>query len=253
MRPVRVPGADGAPMPGYLTLPSGHTGRNLPAVVLPHGGPYSRDSWGFDPLVQLLASRGYAVLQVNYRGSTGYGEAWLAAGFQGWGTVMHDDITAAARWLVADGIADPRRLCIVGWSYGGYAALIGAVKQPDLYRCAVSIAGVSDLKAIAREDNRFYGGAAAARQSTGTQDLDSQSPRARAAEIKAPVLLVHGHADVSVVVDHSEKMADALKRAGKPHELLVIRNGDHSLRMPAMRQALYERLAAFLAANLGTP
>ena len=208
---------------------------------------------GYDPLVQRLASRGYAVPQVNYRGSTGYGEEWLAAGFQGWGTVMHDDITAASRWLIAEGIADPRRLCIVGWSYGGYAALIGAVNEPDLYRCAVSVAGVSDLKAIASEDSRFYGGHAAARHSTGTQDLESQSPRRRAAEIKAPVLLVHGHADVSVVVDHSEKMASALKRAGKPHELLVIRNGDHSLRTPAMRQTLYERLVAFLAATLDAP
>jgi dipeptidyl aminopeptidase/acylaminoacyl peptidase len=253
MTPVRVPLAGGLSMHGYLTLPPGRAGRNLPAVMLPHGGPYSRDGWGYDPLVQLLASRGYAVLQVNYRGSTGYGTDWLAAGFQGWGTVMHDDITTAARWLAAEGIADPRRMCIVGWSYGGYAALIGAVKEPDLYRCAVSIAGVSDLAAIANEDSRFYGGRAATVNSTGAQDLEALSPRRHVARIKAPILLVHGHADIQVVADHSKKMADALQRAGKPHDLLLIQNGDHSLRTPAMRLVLYEKLAAFLSMHLDAP
>ena len=252
MQPIKVPATDGTPMPGYLTLPPGvTTARGLPAVVLPHGGPYVRDSWGYDPLVQMLATRGYAVLQVNYRGSTGYGDAWLKAGFQGWGTVMHDDITAAARWLGAQGIADPGRICIVGWSYGGYAALIGAVKEPGLYRCAASIAGVSDLRAILDEDSRFYGGRADAEQSIGKVDYASLSPRRRAAEIKVPVLLVHGHADYTVVATHSKEMAEALKRAGKPYELLVLKDGDHSLVRPAHRQAAFEKLASFLEANLG--
>ena len=264
MRPVRVPGAPAAPdtkaadagfgsgvMPGYLTLPVGRGEKKLPAVVMPHGGPYARDSWGNDDLVQLLANRGIAVLQLNYRGSTGFGSDWLDAGFQGWGTVMHDDITAGARWLIQQGIADPDRLCIVGWSYGGYAALIGAVKEPNLYRCAVSIAGVSDLKAIQAERDRFYGGRAATINATGTEDLDDQSPRRRASEIKAPVLLVHGEADINVVRDHSEKMASALRKAGKSQELLMIEEGDHSLIRPSMRAALYAKLDEFLGRHLG--
>jgi dipeptidyl aminopeptidase/acylaminoacyl peptidase len=250
MRTVSVPGPSGAQIPGYLTVPVGADPRGLPAIVMPHGGPYSRDSWGYDPLLQLLANRGYAVLQLNYRGSTGYGDDWEAAGFQGWGTVMHDDITAGARWLVTTGVADPARLCILGWSYGGYAALIGAVKEPSLYRCAVSIAGVSDLRAIISEDARFYGGRSAAQNATGTQDLDAQSPRRRAAEIRTPVLLVHGTADINVVDEHSKSMAKALARADREHELLIIKEGDHGLNNPEMRLALFQRVETFLARYL---
>lgn len=253
MRAIRVPGPAGLSIPGYLTLPPGRGERNLPAVVLPHGGPYARDTWGYDPLVQLLASRGYAVLQVNYRGSTGYGAAWLDAGKQKLGTVMHDDITAGARWLVSQGIADPARLAIVGWSYGGYAAQMGAIKEPGLYRCAVSIAGLSDLEVIASQDARFYGGRDATRQATGTTDLEQQSPRRRAAEVGVPLLLVHGKFDVRVLPSHSIEMARALKRAGKPHELLLIEHGDHALQLPGMRRELFEKLVAFLGQHLDAP
>jgi dipeptidyl aminopeptidase/acylaminoacyl peptidase len=134
MTPITVPGPGGTLIPGYLTLPRGaEPGKPLPAVVFPHGGPHARDSWGYDPLLQLMANRGYAVLQLNFRGSSGYGEEWQDAGHQAWGTIMSDDITAGARWLIDQRIADPRRLCIVGWSYGGYAALIGVVRNPGLY------------------------------------------------------------------------------------------------------------------------
>jgi dienelactone hydrolase len=253
MEPVKVPAANGAPMPSYLTLPVGSAGKNLPAVVLPHGGPYSRDSWGYDPLVQFLANRGYAVLQMNYRGSTGFGSEWLNAGHQGWGTVMHDDITAGARWLIREKIADPSRMCIVGWSYGGYAALIGAVKEPSLYRCAVSIAGVSDLQQLRFQEGRFYGGSAAARQSIGSEDLAAQSPRRRAAEIKVPVLLVHGTSDVAVKVEHTREMDKALSREKKAHQTFIIENGDHSLSLPAMRLTLFSELGRFLDQHLGPP
>jgi len=158
MQSVSIPGPDGIRIPGYLTVPNGREPRGLPAVVLPHGGPYARDSWGYDRLVQLLANSGYVVLQPNFCGSTGYGQAWMDAGYQGWGTVMHDDITSSARWLIEQGIADASRICIVGWNYGGYAALIGAIKEPRLYRCAVSIAGVSDMKDLQADNSRFYGG-----------------------------------------------------------------------------------------------
>ena len=142
-------------LPGYLTLPLNSSGKKVPMVVYPHGGPYARDSWGFDPMVQFMASRGYAVLQVNFRGSTGYGDEWYDAGLRNWGTVMVDDITAATNWAISQGIADPAHVCIVGWSYGGYAALMSAVREPDLYKCAVSIAGVSDLRALARRSASF--------------------------------------------------------------------------------------------------
>ena len=178
-QPVVVPGPGGISIHGYLTLPVGATpGKAGAAVVYPHGGPYARDEWGYDDMVQVMASRGYAVLQLNFRGSTGYGEEWRKAGHQAWGTIMHDDITAGAHWLVSQGIADPARMCIVGWSYGGYAALTAAVKEPQLYRCAVSIAGVSDMSQLARDDDQFYGGREAVRESTGSDkaQLAAQSP-----------------------------------------------------------------------------
>ena len=202
-----------------------------------------------------MANRGYAVLQLNFRGSTGYGYDWRKAGNQAWGTIMHEDITAGARWLVSQGIADPARMCIVGWSYGGYAALIAAVKEPRLYRCAVSIAGVSDMSQLARDDADFYGGRDAARDSTGSDkaQLAAQSPVLHADQIKIPVLLVHGDDDSTVRLSQSEAMAKALRQHGVPNELVVIKGGEHSLLRPQMRLTLYTKLEAFLAANLGSP
>ena len=256
MKAITVPGPGGLSIPGYLTLPAGaKPGERLPAVVYPHGGPYARDFWGYDPMVQVMASRGYAVLQLNFRGSSGYGYAWQQAGHQAWGTVMHDDITAGAHWLIEQGIADPQRVCIVGWSYGGYAALIGVVKEPQLYRCAVSIAGVSDLSQLARDDERFYGGRVETQESTGTDKalLQAESPVLHADRIKVPVLLVHGEQDYTVQVDQSQAMAKALSRNGVKNELVVIKDGEHSLREPDMRLMLYRKLAEFLATNLGAP
>ncbi len=201
----------------------------------------------------MLASRGYAVLQLNFRGSTGYGDEWRDAGHQRWGTVMHDDITAGAHWLVSAGIADPNRMCIVGWSYGGYAALIGAVKEPQLYRCAVSIAGVSDLSQLQSDDDRFYGGKAAVRESTGTvkQELIAESPLRQADRIKVPVLLVHGEDDYTVLARQSKDMAKALSRAGVHNELVLIKHADHSLSRTDFRLTLFTKLDEFLAKNLG--
>jgi dipeptidyl aminopeptidase/acylaminoacyl peptidase len=256
MKPVTVPGPGGISIPGYLTLPvDSAPGQRIAAVVFPHGGPYRRDSWGYDPMVQLMANRGYAVLQLNFRGSTGYGEDWLNAGHQAWGTVMHDDITAGAHWLIDQGIADPGRLCIVGWSYGGYAALIGVVKEPQLYRCAVAVAGVSDLSQMASDDARFYGGRDAALNSTGEgrNKLQAESPALHADRIKVPVLLVHGEDDYTVLVTQSKEMAKALTQHGVKNELVLIKDGEHSLLEPEMRLRLYGRLTAFLAENLGPP
>jgi dipeptidyl aminopeptidase/acylaminoacyl peptidase len=253
MQPVSVPGPGGITIPGYLTLPVGtERGQRLPAVVFPHGGPYARDSWGYDPLLQLMVNRGYAVLQLNFRGSSGYGEEWKDAGHQAWGGIMNDDVTAGARWLVDQKIADPASMCIVGWSYGGYAALIGVEKQPELYRCAVSIAGVSDMLQLARDDERFYGGREAALESTGADkaELQAESPILHASRIRVPVLLVHGEDDTTVLAQHSHDMARALSRSAVPNELVLIKEGEHSLLRPDMRLALYRALEAFLSANL---
>jgi dienelactone hydrolase len=251
MQPITIP-FEGVNIPGYLTLPVGKHPRNLPAVVLPHGGPYTRDTWGFDPMVQLLANRGYAVLQLNFRGSSGYGEKWLSLGWRGWGTVIHGDITAGARWLVKEGIADPRRLCIVGGSYGGYAALLGVVKEPGLYRCAASIAGVSDLNELKSQDRFFYGGYVAARESIGEKkaELRDVSPLRYADRIKVPVLLVHGEADSTVLASHSTSMAKELRKNRVPNDLVIIEDADHHFRRESMRLTLYRKLEAFLAANL---
>ena len=254
MKPVTVPGAGGIAIPGYLTLPPGsQPGQRLPAVVLPHGGPYARDRWGYDPLVQVIASRGYAVLQLNFRGSTGYGEEWRDAGHQAWGTIMHEDITAGAHWLIEQGIADPARLGIVGWSYGGYAALTGVEKEPELYRCAVSIAGVSDMSQMALDDERFYGGKDSAGDAMGTDPaaLRAESPLQHVERIRVPVLLVHGEDDYTVLAEQSKAMDRALSKQGLRHELLLIKHGEHSLLRPEMRLILYRKVTEFLRTNLG--
>ena len=253
-KPITVPGAAGIAIPGYLTLPPGsQPGQRLPAVVLPHGGPYARDRWGYDPLVQVIASRGYAVLQLNFRGSTGYGEQWRDAGHQAWGTIMHEDITAGAHWLIEQGIADPARLAIVGWSYGGYAALTGVEKEPELYRCAVSIAGVSDMSQMALDDERFYGGKDSAGDAMGTDPaaLRAESPLQHVERIRVPVLLVHGEDDYTVLAEQSKAMDRALSQQGLRHELVLIKHGEHSLVRPEMRLILYRKLTEFLRANLG--
>jgi dipeptidyl aminopeptidase/acylaminoacyl peptidase len=254
MKSVDIKAAGDLVIPGYLTIPVGKEAKNLPAIVMPHGGPYARDTWGYDYWVQVLANRGYAVLQMNFRGSTGYGEDWLDAGWHGWGTVMHDDITAGARWLVSEGIADARRMCIVGGSYGGYAALIGIVKEPDLYRCAVSIAGVSDVSRLARDDDRFFGGQRAVQEALGNnrKELIEVSPVKQADRIKVPVLMVHGDDDIQVLVDHSKNMARELKRKGIKNELVLIKDGDHQFSRGEWRLTLLSKMEKFLAENLGT-
>ena len=175
VQPITFPAADGASVPAYLTLPPGSNGKNLPAIVLPHGGPSARDEWAFDWLPQFLAARGYAVIQPNFRGSAGYGDDWLAKnGFQGWRTAI-GDITASAKYIVSKGIADANRLAIVGWSYGGYAALLSGAEQPALYKAVVAIAPVTDLGLLKREASNFTNG----RLVRVSLDQDQRSSRDR--------------------------------------------------------------------------
>src|SRR6185369_1261532 len=189
--PVSIAAPDGSAIPAYLTLPPGKEAKNLPAIVLPHGGPSARDEWGFDWLAQFLAARGYAVLQPQYRGSAGFGDVWLNEnGFRNWRTSI-GDITASAKWLSSQGIANPGRLAIVGWSYGGYAALQSAVTEPSLYKAVVAIAPVTDLQQIKQESRNYVDGDLIERLVGSGPHVEEGSPLRHAAAISAPVLLVH--------------------------------------------------------------
>lgn len=256
MKPVAMQARDGLTLHGYLTLPPGSDGRNLPLVVNPHGGPHGvRDYWGFNPEAQILASRGYAVLQVNFRGSGGYGVDFQAAGYRQWGLAMQDDLTDATRWAIEQGIADPRRICIYGASYGGYAALQGAVREPDLYRCTIGYVGVYDLPMMyQRGDIRqsLYGRAYLERVlSRDRQDMLARSPVAGADRIKAAVMLIHGGRDVRVPIAHATAMRAALDKAGHPYEYLVKESEGHGFYDIDNNLELYTRLLEFLDRHIG--
>ena len=251
VRPVSYPAEDGTSIPAYLTLPPGSDGRNLPAVVLPHGGPESRDEWGFNWLPQYLANQGYAVLQPNYRGSAGYGEAWLQQnGFRSWRTSI-GDINAGARWLASQGIADPHRMAILGWSYGGYAALQSGVTEPELFRAIVAIAPLTDLQEW-KDERRWFATGRNLREYVGDgPHIAEGSPARHASRIAAPVLLFHGDRDLNVLVGHSRRMHDALRDAGKQSELIVFEGLEHDLGDGDARRRMLERIGAFLRANTG--
>ncbi len=252
-----VTARDGLQLPAFLTLPEGvPPPQQLPLVLLPHGGPISRDGLDFDPLASFLASRGYAVLQVNFRGSAGLGFERVNAGLKRWGLEMQDDLTDALQWAVQRGTADPARVCIVGASYGGYAALMGGARTPDLYRCVVSLAGVSDLIALSTYRAHYVNGADVFEQQVGSawgdrQQLKDTSPRRLAANFKVPVLLLHGSDDRAVPFEQSVEMADALKSAGKDVRLVGLEGGDHGLSFQRHRLQFFRELEDFLAANIG--
>jgi len=246
MVPTHYPARDGTEIPGYITRPVGTVGR-LPAVILPHGGPQSRDDWGYNWLSQFFAARGYAVLQSNYRGSGGFGKSWAGlGGFRDWRTTI-DDITDGAHYLIEKGITDPKRICIVGWSYGGYAAMLSAAEEPELYRCVVSIAGVSDLPMLT-EDSRDFLGWRGKREFIGLDKdvLRRGSPAHRTADFQAPVLLFHGDEDISVRIGHSKKMKQALREKKKDVELIEYEDVAHSIERNRYRVDMLQRLGAFL-------
>lgn len=248
MAAVSYKARDGLDIPAYLTLPVGRAPKNLPLIVLPHGGPWVRDSLNYDHWVQFLANRGYAVLQPNYRGSSGYGAAFSDKGDGQWGLAMQDDVTDGVKWAVAQGTADPKRVCIMGGSYGGYAALQGSVRDPDLYRCAVSFAGVSDLAMQTRYYANFlYGAKFRGEMKRAVVDYEAVSPVKHAADIKVPILLVHGKKDLTVPYEQSAKMYKALLASGKTVEFVTQPLGDHHLSRQADRIELLQRVEAFLA------
>jgi dipeptidyl aminopeptidase/acylaminoacyl peptidase len=251
VKTVSVPAPDHAQIPAYLTLPPSGASKNLPAVVLPHGGPTARDEWGFDWLAQFLAARGYAVIQPNYRGSSGYGEEWEGKnGFRDWKTAI-SDITASAHYLVDQGIADPKRLAIVGWSYGGYAALQSAGIEPTLYKAAVAIAPVTDLSLLKSEAKFFTNQNLVADFVGSGSNATDGSPVHHASDIKVPVLMFHGDLDLNVAIAQSERMEDALTKAGDKVELVKFAGLDHQLNDSDARTQLLTRIGEFLDASIG--
>jgi dipeptidyl aminopeptidase/acylaminoacyl peptidase len=244
---IKYTARDGLGIEGVLTLPKGKEAKNLPFIVLPHGGPWGQDTLDYDYWSQFLASRGYAVLQPNFRGSTGYGTEFLNKGKGQMGFAMQDDVTDGAKWAVDQGIADPKRMCIVGASYGGYAAMWGVVKDPDIYRCSISIAGVAALR---REVNDFGGSTREnlfQRQwKEMTPDFDAVSPIKFVDKIKVPLLLIHGKKDITVKHVQSEKMYGAMKKAGKVVEFVSVPLADHYFTREADRITLLSAMEAFL-------
>jgi dipeptidyl aminopeptidase/acylaminoacyl peptidase len=255
MRPVTWKARDGLALHGYLTLPPGRGEKHLPLIVLPHGGPFGIfDAWGFDYEAQLFAAAGYAVLQPNFRGSGNHGRAFQQAGAGQWGKTMQDDVTDATRWAIAAGIADPKRICIHGASYGAYAALMGVAREPDLYRCASGYVGVYDLPLMhTRGDIRgSRWGETYLREWVGEPDaLAAVSPVNLADRIKAPVFLAGGGEDRRTPIVHTERMEKALKNAGVPVESLTYPTEGHGFYEPAHRKEYYGKLLGFFAQHLG--
>jgi len=248
---------DGTSIPALLTLPPEAKGKGLPLVVLPHGGPESLDYYWFDWLAQFIATRGYAVLQPQFRGSTGHGDAFRRAGEHQWGLLIQDDITDGVKALIERGVADPHHICILGEGFGGYAALAGAAFTPELYVCAVSISGVSDLPEFLAYVTQHYGSqsdqAAHFRRLIGSASDPSviaRSPAHSVATIKIPVLLIHGEDDTIFPPAQSESMARALTTAGKKVVLLKLPGEDHWLSHTESRTRVLKQVDTFLGAYL---
>jgi len=246
MKEITYPARDKVEIPAFLTLPVGEKKTGLPVVILPHGGPSSRDVWNFDVLAQFLAANGFVVMQSNYRGSEGYGDAWRGTGaFRNWKSAIND-VNDGTKYLIDQGIADPGKICAVGWSYGGYAALMSAIEEPALYKCIVSIAGVTDPRTLGWRMLNYVGGDSAL-EFIGAEDVgDTGSPLKRTDEIKPPVLLVHAKEDVNVPFKQSEQMNDALGKSSKSVEFIQYEHADHGIRPERYRIDLFTRIAEFL-------
>jgi dipeptidyl aminopeptidase/acylaminoacyl peptidase len=254
MAPVRYQARDGLTIHGYLTTPPGPDARDLPAVLLIHGGPWVRDTWGYNPMVQWLANRGYAVLQPNYRGSTGYGKAHLNAGDCEWAGAMHTDLLDAKAWLVAQGIADPARVAIMGGSYGGYATLAALAFAPDAFACGVDIVGPSNLNTLLASIPPYWETLRATftqRMGDSEEFLASQSPLFRAGAIRAPLLIGQGANDPRVKIAESDQIVAAMRANGQPVTYVVFDDEGHGFARPENNKRFNAAVEAFLARHLG--
>ena len=253
MEAIRYRARDGLEISGYLTLPAARAAHGLPLIVMPHGGPFARDRWGYDPWVQYLADRGYAVFQPNYRGSTGFGRGFVAKGDGEWGRGMQGDVDAGVDWLARKGVIDPGRVCIMGASYGGYAAMWAAARNDSRYRCAVSFAGISDVGAQLAYDHKTFEERDYRNWKRRIQgdapSLDALSPIVRVAALRMPILIAHGTADETVPPDQSIRLHDALTRLGRAHDYVAYPGQGHTLEGPADNADFLERVGRFLAAH----
>ncbi|MBD1878753.1 S9 family peptidase [Coleofasciculus sp. FACHB-T130] len=257
MQPISYQAQDGLTVHGYLTTPVGITAQNLPTVLLVHGGPWARDTWGYDPQAQWLANRGYAVLQVNFRGSTGYGKAFVNAGNREWAGKMHDDLIDAVNWLVQQGISDPQKIAIMGGSYGGYATLVGLTFTPDVFACGVDIVGPSNLITLMQsippyweplKANFYY---RVGNLETEEEFLKSRSPLFFVDRITKPLLIAQGANDPRVKQAESEQIVEAMQKANKPVEYALYTDEGHGFARPENRLHFYAIAEEFLSKYLG--
>jgi len=257
MSPISFFARDGLTVHGYLHLPQGTNGKDLPTVLNVHGGPWHRDTWGYEPEGQWLANRGYAVLQVNFRGSTGYGKEFLNAGDKEWGGKMHDDLVDAVQWAVDEGIADPNRVAIYGGSYGGYAALVGATFTPDLFKCAVDIVGPSNLITFIETIPPYWSTYLTLLQqrvgnpATEVDFLTSRSPLFSVDKFKIPILIAQGANDPRVKQSESEQIVAAMREKGIDYEYMLFADEGHGFAKPENRIRFYAAAEKFLAKHLG--
>ncbi|HLZ57503.1 MAG TPA: S9 family peptidase [Ktedonosporobacter sp.] len=255
--PISFTARDGLTVHGYLTLPVGEQQTNLPLVLNVHGGPWGRNTWGYNPEAQWLANRGYACLQVNFRGSTGYGKDFLNAGDKEWGRNMHNDLVDAVQWAVQQGAADPKKVAIYGGSYGGYAALVGATFTPDLFCCAVDIVGPSNLITLIRTIPPYWSTFLATfHKRVGNPDteeefLKSRSPLFKVDQIKIPMLIAQGANDPRVKQAESEQIVEAMKNKGIDYEYMLFPDEGHGFAKPENRLKFYAAAEKFLAKHLG--
>lgn len=261
MRPISFPARDGTAIPGYLTLPPGRAEKNLPLVVVPHGGPFGpRDMWGYDAQVQFLANRGYAVLQVNFRGSGGYGLEFQRGGYREYGRRMQDDVTDGVKWTIAQGIADPARVGIFGASYGGYVVLAGLAFTPELYACGINYVGVADLETMVGNSTADFRLPRLIRDflrltrfdpAQDREQIKATNPVNFVERIRAPLLSAYGKNDPRVHLEHGAALDAKMKRHGKPHDYVVEESEGHGFRNVESRVAFYRRVESFLARHLG--
>ena len=256
MQPIHYKSSDGLTIHGYLTVPVGEKAKNLPVVVNPHGGPWARDYWGYNPEVQFLANRGYAVLQMNFRSSTGYGKEFWTKGFKQWGKKMQDDITDGVQWLISQGIADPKRIAIYGGSYGGYATLAGVTFTPDLYTCAVDYVGVSNLFTLFETLPPYWEqGRQMMYEMIGNPEkdkalLEEVSPIFHIDNIKVPLFVAQGANDPRVKKEHSDQIVNALKQKNIAVEYMVKDNEGHGFHNEENRFDFYRAMERFFAEHL---